>query len=100
MTITELLQKRANLISQARALLDLVDKEKRGRLRALCALGVSLGLPLPVMKLLISLPLRRLYEFLDRLWKGYCLRFRIYPYRQSLSSFAADVVLYLRGNYY
>jgi anaerobic magnesium-protoporphyrin IX monomethyl ester cyclase len=78
----------------------LPDKEKRGRLRALCAIGVSLRLPLPIIKLLISLPLRRFYEFLDRLWKGYCLRFRIYPYKQGLTSFLQDMILYLRGNYY
>jgi hypothetical protein len=78
----------------------LPDKEKRGRLRALCAICVSLRLPLPVIKLLISLPLRRFYECLDRLWKGYCLRFRIYPYKQGLRSFLQDVILYLRGNYY
>ncbi len=76
------------------------DKKKRGRLRALCAIGVSLRLPLPVIKMLISLPLRRFYEFLDRIWKGYCLRFRIYPYNQGLRSFLQDVILYLRGNYY
>jgi len=75
-------------------------KEKRGRLRALFAIAVSMRLPLPVLQLLIRLPLRRPYEFLDRLWKGYCLRFRIYPYRQSLSGFIREVQQYFRGAYY
>lgn len=76
------------------------DKAKRGRLRALFALGVSLSLPPAVMRMLSALPLRKAYEFIDRLWKGYCLRFRIYPYKQSVGSFARDVLTYLGGKYY
>jgi radical SAM superfamily enzyme YgiQ (UPF0313 family) len=76
------------------------DKEKRGRLRALFALVVSLNLPAFMVRLLILLPLRKVYEFVDRLWKGYCLRFRIYPYRQSMGSFVRDVRTYLEGKYY
>ena len=76
------------------------DKEKRGRLRALFALGVSLNLPVCLVKFLLGLPLRKTYEFVDRLWKGYCLRFRIYPYKQDLGSFIADVRTYLAGKYY
>lgn len=75
-------------------------KEQRGRLRALFALGVSLHLPVALIRLLINLPLRKPYEYLDRLWKGYCLRFRIYPYRQSPRSFIRDVGRYLAGRYY
>lgn len=76
------------------------DKERRGRLRALFALGVSLNLPLWALRPLMALPLRKSYEFIDRIWKGYCLRFRIYPYRQSMGSFIADVRTYLAGKYY
>jgi radical SAM superfamily enzyme YgiQ (UPF0313 family) len=76
------------------------DKEKRGRLRALFALGTSLSLSEKVIRLLLKLPLRKTYEFIDRLWKGYCLRFRIYPYRQSPVSFIRDVRTYLAGRYY
>lgn len=80
--------------------ISITDKEKRGRLRAVFALGVSLNLPVAVIRLLLMLPLRKMFEFIDRLWKGYCLRFRIYPYRQSLGSFIADVRTYLAGKYY
>ena len=76
------------------------DKEKRGRLRALFALGASLNLPVALLRLLMKLPLRKSFEYVDRLWKGYCLRFRIYPYRQELGSFIADVRTYLTGKYY
>ena len=76
------------------------DKEKRGRLRALFALGVSLDIPLVMVKFLLDLPLRKTYEYVDRLWKGYCLRFRIYPYKQDLGSFIVDVRTYLAGKYY
>jgi radical SAM superfamily enzyme YgiQ (UPF0313 family) len=82
------------------SVISISDKEQRGRLRALFALGVSLSLPLWVLRPLMALPLRKLYESVDRLWKGYCLRFRIYPYRQSAASFIADVRTYLAGKYY
>jgi radical SAM superfamily enzyme YgiQ (UPF0313 family) len=76
------------------------DKEQRGRLRALFALGVSLNLPVWIVKLLLVLPLRKTFEYVDRLWKGYCLRFRIYPYKQDVWSFITDVRTYLAGKYY
>jgi radical SAM superfamily enzyme YgiQ (UPF0313 family) len=82
------------------SVISISDKERRGRLRALFALGVSLNLPLWLLRSLIALPLRKLYESVDRLWKGYCLRFRIYPYRQSDASFIEDVRTYLAGKYY
>lgn len=80
--------------------ISITDKEKRGRLRALFALGVSLNLPVSLVRLLLKLPLRKVYESVDRLWKGYCLRFRIYPYRQSPGSFVRDLRSYLGGKYY
>ncbi len=82
------------------SIINITDKDKRGRLRALFALGISLNLPAFPMRLLIELPLREVYEFIDRLWKGYCLRFRIYPYKQGMGSFIRDVRSYLEGKYY
>ena len=76
------------------------NKEMRGRLRALFALSVSLNLPVGVVRQLIRLPLRKWFDFVDRFWKGYCLRFRIYPYRQSLLSFVQDVRTYLGERHY
>lgn len=80
--------------------MSLEHKEARGRLRALFALGVSLGLPVPVIRCLAVFPLRRVYEFIDRLWKGYCLRFRIYPYRQGVFDFIRETAEYLRNRHY
>lgn len=76
------------------------QKSEKGRLRALFALGVSMNIPVAFMQLLIRMPLRRFYECVDRFWKGYCLRFRIYPYRQNIPSFFREVLQYLRGKYY
>lgn len=76
------------------------DQDKRGRLRAVFALCVRLNLPRALVRMLIALPLRKFYELLDRLWKGYCLRFRIYPYKQTLRHFVSDVRHYLKGKYY
>ena len=80
--------------------MSLEHKEARGRLRALFAIGVSLGLPVPVIRALAFFRLRRVYELIDRLWKGYCLRFRIYPYRQGLLDFMRETGEYLRNRYY
>jgi radical SAM superfamily enzyme YgiQ (UPF0313 family) len=76
------------------------DKDKRGRLRAVFAIAVSLNLSIVLVRLLLAMPFRKGYELIDRLWKGYCLRFRIYPYKQSMKNFARDVVIYLQGKYY
>lgn len=76
------------------------NKEERGRLRALFALGVSFGLPASIIRALLKYRLRSLYECLDRLWKGYCLRFRIYPYRQSPADFIRETLQYLGNKYY
>jgi hypothetical protein len=72
----------------------------RGRLRGLFVLSVSLNLPVGVVRRFIKLPLRKWFDFVDRFWKGYCLRFRIYPYRQSPLSFVKEVRDYLGGKYY
>lgn len=80
--------------------LAITDKDKRGRLRAIFALSVSLNLPVALVRALIALPLRSLYEFVDRIWKGYCLRFSIYPYKQGMIGFIRDVWSYLERRYY
>jgi radical SAM superfamily enzyme YgiQ (UPF0313 family) len=79
---------------------DIADKPQRGRLRALFALCVGLHVPTGWVSLAIRIPLRKPWEFLDRLWKGYCLRFRLYPCRQSARSFAADLRAYLANRYF
>jgi len=80
--------------------LKIADRKVRSRLRSLFALGVGLGLHAPTVRKLACLPLRGLYECLDRLWKGYCLRFRIYPYRQDLWGLLRDAWQYLRNSHY
>ncbi len=80
--------------------LRIVDKKIRSRLRSLFALGACLGLRAPTVRKLACLPFGGLYACLDRLWKGYCLRFRIYPYRQDLWGFLRDVYQYLRNSHY
>ncbi|MFZ2444819.1 MAG: radical SAM protein [Syntrophobacteraceae bacterium] len=80
--------------------LNIEDKESRGRLRSLFALGVGLRLPARTVRRLARPRLRRVYEILDRLWKGYCLRFRIYPYSQDLFGFLRETAQYLQNKYY
>jgi radical SAM superfamily enzyme YgiQ (UPF0313 family) len=80
--------------------INLEDKERRGRLRALFALGVSFGLPVSVVRRLTAYHLRMLYECIDKVWKGYCLRFRIYPYRHGPVDFIRETFQYLCNKYY
>jgi len=78
----------------------LEHKQERGCLRALFALGAGLHIAPNIMRLLILVRLRKFYELCDRLWKGYCLRFRIYPYQQSAAGFAREALHYMREKCY
>jgi len=80
--------------------LEIPHKVERKRLRALFAFGVNFGIPTGFIHRLIRLPLRWLYELVDKFWKGYAIRFRIYPYRTGFGGFIREVRTFLRENYY
>ncbi len=73
---------------------------KRKRLRQLFALGVEFTLVRKMIPFLIKLPLDALYSFLDKVWKGYCIKQREFPYKISFGEYLSNVLLYFRSRYY
>ncbi len=82
------------------SVLDLPDRKRRERLRALFALSVEFPPLRWCTGFLTRLPLGGLYSFMDKIWKGYCIKQRIFPYRLTLGEYFRDVVSYFRSNYY
>ncbi len=82
------------------SVLDLPDRNRRVRLRSLFALSVEFPLVRRCAAFLSALPLGRLYSLLDKLWKGYCIKRRVFPYRLTAGEYARDIVSFFRSNYY
>jgi anaerobic magnesium-protoporphyrin IX monomethyl ester cyclase len=83
-----------------RSVLKIPDKEKVERLRMLFALVVEYPVLFRIIRLLINLPLDRIYDLADRLWKGFCLKKRIFPYKLTLREYIQSAIIYLKANYY
>ncbi|MBU1627051.1 B12-binding domain-containing radical SAM protein [bacterium] len=83
-----------------RSVLKIPDKEKIERLRMLFALVVELPFLFRIIHFLIRLPLDKVYDLADRLWKGFCLKRRIFPYRLTPKEYIRSVIIYLKANYY
>jgi len=76
------------------------DTHLRKRLRQLFALSIEF-IPLRwVLPLMIKLPFDRLYSFMDKLWKGYCIKQREFPYKLTFREYADSVFSYFRSRYY
>ncbi|MDM7993378.1 MAG: radical SAM protein [Candidatus Fermentibacter sp.] len=82
------------------SVLDIPDRKRRERLRALFALSVEFPILMKLAGFLTRLPLGGLYSFMDKIWKGYCIKQRIFPYRLTAAEYARDVISYFRSNYY
>lgn len=72
----------------------------RKRIRHLFALCIEFKVFRHILPLLINLPIDRFYAFLDKLWKGYCIKQREFPYKLSLKEYAGSVFSYFRSRYY
>jgi len=73
---------------------------KLKRLRQLFALSIEFPPVRWLLPLLIKLPFDPLYSILDKIWKGYCIKQREFPYRLSFREFAGSVFSYFRSRYY
>lgn len=80
--------------------LKLPDTEKRKRLRHLFALSIEFKPVKWILPLLIKLPADRFYSFMDKLWKGYCIKQREFPYKLTFKEYAGSVFSYFRSRYY
>ncbi len=83
-----------------RSVLRLPHGNRVGRLRKLFALAVEFPVVRWMLPLLMKLPLDRLYDFADKLWKGYCIKRREFPYRMTVGEYARDITQYFRSRYY
>ncbi|HOP26122.1 MAG TPA: radical SAM protein [Candidatus Sabulitectum sp.] len=76
------------------------DISKRKRLRHLFALSIEFKFLRPLLHVLLNLPLDGVYSFFDKLWKGYCIKQREFPYKLTFREYAGSVFSYLRSRYY
>lgn len=82
------------------SVLTLKDLPARKRVRHLFALSIEFRLVRWMLPVLIRLPLDPLYSFLDKLWKGYCIKQREFPYKLTLREYALGVLSFFRSRYY
>lgn len=76
------------------------DLEKRKRLRHLFAISIDFKPVRWFLPLLIRIPADVFYSFMDKLWKGYCIKQREFPYKLTFKEYAGSVFSYFRSRYY
>lgn len=81
-------------------ILKLPYNDRRKRLRQLFAISIEFKPMRFMLKILIRLPFDFLYGFLDKLWKGYCIKQREFPYKLSFREYASSMLTYFRSRYY
>lgn len=82
------------------SILRIPDRKRRERLRKLFALATEFPMIHDNIRTLIDLPLDPLYDIMDKIWKGYCIKQREFPYRLTISEFVRSVLTYFRSRYY
>lgn len=82
------------------SILRIPDKKRRERLRKLFALAIEYPMLRDNIESLINLPLDPVYDIMDKLWKGYCIKQREFPYSLTAGEFIRSVITYFRSRYY
>ena len=82
------------------SILEIEDREKRERLRKLFALAIEYPMVHYWIEDLLEYPLEKTYNLMDKLWKGYCIKQREFPYKLTPAEYLRDVITYFRSNYY
>jgi len=82
------------------SILRIPDRKKRERLRKLFALAVEYPMVADNIRTLIDIPFDPLYDIIDKLWKGYCIKQREFPYKLSVMEYVRSVITYFRSRYY
>ncbi len=83
-----------------RSVIALPDRIKRERLRKLFALAIEFPLLRRLLGRLIGLPLGRLYDLMDKVWKGYCIKHREFPYSLTAREYISSLYSFFRSKYY
>ncbi|OGW13431.1 MAG: hypothetical protein A3G93_01650 [Nitrospinae bacterium RIFCSPLOWO2_12_FULL_45_22] len=73
------------------------QKRKLENLSKLFAFGVEFPFTVSFIKVLIHLPLHRVYHFFSKLWKGYCFKSRVFPQKMSFRYAIYAIKCYLFG---
>ena len=81
-------------------ILKLPDNDRRKRLRQLFAISIEFKAVRYMLKILMRLPLDGLYGFMDKLWKGYCIKQREFPYKLSFREYVSSMLTYFSSRYY
>lgn len=82
------------------SILDIPDRTERERLRKLFALAIEFPMLRDALEELVTLPLDPLYDLMDKLWKGYCIKQREFPYKLTAGEYLRSVITYFRSRYY
>jgi radical SAM superfamily enzyme YgiQ (UPF0313 family) len=83
-----------------RSILRIPDRKKRERLRKLFALAIEYPMLRDNVRTLINLPLDPVYDIMDKLWKGYCIKQREFPYKLTIGEYIRSIITYFRSSYY
>jgi anaerobic magnesium-protoporphyrin IX monomethyl ester cyclase len=83
-----------------RSVITLSDRKEREQLRRLFALAVESPLVRRLLGRLLKLPLGGLYELLDKVWKGYCIKHREFPYSLTVREYVSSLLSFFRSRYY
>jgi len=82
------------------SILKIPDRKSRERLRKLFALAIEYPMLRDNIDTLIRIPLDPLYDIMDKLWKGYCIKQREFPYKLTAGEYIRSVITYFRSRYY
>ena len=83
-----------------RSMLNIPDKRKIERLRTLFALAVEFHFLYPLLRFLVRLPIEHISTLLDKLWRGYCIRHRIFPYSITIREYFHTIKVFLKTRWY
>ena len=65
-------------------------------LQKLFALGVEFPWMVPLIRWLIRLPLNRLYWLVYKVWKGWAIKNRMFPFKMTLGEYLDSALAYMR----
>ena len=82
------------------SILRIPDRSRRERLRKLFALAIEYPMLRDNIETFIDLPLDPVYDIMDKLWKGYCIKQREFPYKLTATEYIRSVITYFRSRYY
>ena len=72
------------------------EKQQIENLQKLFALGVELPWSVPIIRRLIRLPSNRLFWLVYKVWKGWAIKNRLFPFRMTPQEYLESALYYMR----